>query len=101
MTFFKTTTFKTTATALVLALATVTVADAATTRPAAIHGVAGKTPVATSVAKRHHVARHMADHLARRDAFAHHVRGTKLARTQRLRHVAENHRVSAKTSVVR
>ena len=89
--------FKTTATALVLALATVTVADAATTRPAVIHSVAGKAPVSTSVAKRHHVAHHV----AQRGAFARHVPGTKLVRTQRLRHVAENHRVSAKASVVR
>ncbi len=89
--------FKTAATALVLSLATLTVADAATSRPAAIHGVASTSTSKVSLVKRQHVAHRV----AKNGRVAHRALGTRIVRTHGLRHVAENHRVGAKTSVVR
>ena len=104
---------KTAATALVLALATATLADASTTltprtttqgaaAKSTVSGTTGRVGVAKtttvktanvkakpriSVAKRHHTH------------VAHRVLGTKVARTRGFRHMAANHRLSATTTV--
>ncbi len=97
---------KTAATALVLTLATATAAAAnapthlARTHLATTHKVAGKgTAGRIAVGKHHHVRVAHGD--ARRGAVARRASGTKVVATPGLRHVAENHRPSARTSVVR
>ena len=122
MNTFKTNTFfKAAATALVLALATATVADAATTAPraATTQSVTGKSVRGKSVmgrvggakvgaheseggislANRHHV--HVARRFAKHGTLAHRVLGTKVALTPALRHVAANRHPGTETSVVR